>query len=59
MEHWIKEINIFNIINISYGIDKDDPYYFRIFKHSESGFFERYSKVVEITFFGRLLILEF
>tara|TARA_R110002167_G_scaffold243070_1_gene448636 strand:- start:2554 stop:2727 length:174 start_codon:yes stop_codon:yes gene_type:complete len=32
---------------------------FRIFKHKDSDFFSRYSKVIEITFRNRTLIIEF
>ena len=32
---------------------------FRVFKHKGEPFFSRYSKVIEITFRGRTLIIEF
>lgn len=49
----------FKYLVISYGRDDDDPMYFRIFKHKGSPFFERFSKVIEVTLYGRRLILEF
>lgn len=36
-----------------------DKFAFRMFKHNHHSFFERYSKVIEITIFWRVFIFEF
>jgi len=56
--YYLKE-KTFKYLCISWGRDDDTPYYFRVYKSDTSPFFSRYSKVIEITFYGRRLILEF
>jgi len=49
----------FRYLVISWGRDDDDPKYFTAFKHKGSSFFKRYSKVIDMCFWGRRLVLEF
>ena len=49
----------FKYLVISWGRDDDDPMYFKAWKHDGSPFFSRYSKVIDLTFYGIRLVLEF
>jgi hypothetical protein len=45
---------------VSYFYDNEwHKFSFRIFKHKNSSFFKRYSKVIEFTIFYRNVIIEF
>jgi hypothetical protein len=56
--YYLKTKEFKNLV-VSWGRDDDDPMYFRMFKHKGSPFFKRFSKVIEITLWGRRLVLEF
>ncbi len=49
----------FKYVVIGYGRDDDDPMYFNAFKHKNSPFFARYSKVIDFCLWGRRVIIEF
>lgn len=56
--NYLKE-RCFRYLCVSWGRNDDDPFYFGVFKHKGVKFFWPYSKVIDITFFGRRLVLEF
>ena len=53
----MKEIS-FKYLNITFQ-KEEYPNTFRVFKHSGSPFFSRFSKVIEITISNKTLIIEF
>lgn len=56
--YYLKEKE-FKYLVVSWGRDDDTRFYFTVFKHKNRPFFGRYTKVIELCFYGRRLILEF
>jgi hypothetical protein len=50
---------LINNICISWGRDDEDAFSFKFFKHKGASIFKRFSIVLDFTFYGRRLVVEF
>lgn len=54
----MKEISLLNIVNISWAI-QEDVNYLTVFKHKDSSFFKRHSKVIQWCWNNKMVCIEF